>query len=121
VGAGWILVFGVTAAVFGFSPHVGMMLVVLAGERGTEEGSAKIIWRITRRFPRLISLTFLQVAGHGILTVPPMGILAMLFTHFSGGYDVYYVIRTHPRELWFFCRSICTLCNWAGYQFLVVS
>ncbi|MGQ7243812.1 glycerophosphodiester phosphodiesterase family protein [Salinicola sp. V024] len=102
----WGLIWLLTAIVLSFLviflQQAGMMLVVSSQAGNRYRVAMGSLWHVLRRFPALVTLTFLQVGSHLLLAAPFAIGLAHLYGAMLGDIEPYILIHLKPPVLWEF-------------------
>ncbi len=85
-----------------FLQQAGMMLVVSNPAGNRYRAAMGSLWHVLRRFPALVTLTFLQVGSHLLLAAPFAVGLAHLYDAMLGDIEPYILIHLKPPVLWEF-------------------
>ncbi|WP_355659996.1 glycerophosphodiester phosphodiesterase family protein [Halomonas salifodinae] len=85
--------------------QAGMILVAASAHGNRYRRAFDALGRVLWRLPRLAGLATLQVGTHLLLLAPFALAVALLYGHFLGELDPYYVQRTRPPALWAFVAS----------------
>ncbi|OLO08239.1 hypothetical protein BTW08_08240 [Salinicola sp. MH3R3-1] len=102
----WGLIWLLTAIVLSFLviflQQAGMMLVVSSPAGNRYRVAMGSLWHVLKRFPALVTLTFLQVGSHLLLAAPFAIGLAHLYGAMLGDIEPYILIHLKPPVLWEF-------------------
>ncbi len=85
--------------------QAGMILVAASAHGNRYRRAFDALGRVLWRLPRLAGLATLQVGAHLLLLAPFALAVGLLYGHFLGDLDPYYVQRTRPPALWAFVAS----------------
>lgn len=101
-GVVWLLATATVTALLAGLQQAGMLLVASDNQGAPYLVAMRSLWGVTRRLPRLLPLSMLQVAGHALISAPFLLTFAVAFEYLIAPYDSYYLQLERPSVLWIF-------------------
>lgn len=113
-GGLWLLATLALTFVMLYLQQAGFLLVAVSPQGNRYRRAFEALGRVLWRLPRLAGLATLQVGAHLLLLAPFALAVALLYAHFLGDLDPYYVQHGRPPALWaFVAAALLPTLTWA--------
>ncbi|GAB2804406.1 glycerophosphodiester phosphodiesterase [Halomonas shantousis] len=101
-GLAWLIVAVSFSFLIIFLQQAGMMLTLANSAGGRYRMAISAMIQVIRRFVPLTALTFIQVSGHFLLTIPIVLILSQAYDVLLGSQELYALVHLKPPAFWGF-------------------